>query len=151
MGIKTFFSDLVENSKEESGEHPDTRKGVEELKSRFTGFPDLEEPEGYSLDINSRVFVRWSGETRHIECKVMEDSCLVQVRKKETGEIKKKTACSSIEEATETAYSMMSTETQIKSDRHRDDPSRISDRIREAQEVLEQNQVKKLKSQDLDD
>jgi hypothetical protein len=151
MGIKTFVSDLIGDSTEESGEHADTKKSIKELKSRFTGFPDLEEPEGYTLDINSRVFVRWSGETRQIECKVMEDSCLVQVRKKETGEIKKKTVCSSVEEATEAAYSMMNTETEIKYDRCRDDSSRISDRIGKAQEVLKQDQVKKLKSQDLDD
>jgi hypothetical protein len=106
--LKEFLSQFGEDSGDEALEgNPETEQKVEDLKDRLSGFSGLKEPGEYRIKTNSDVFVSWRGPEYLIECRLMEEVCMVQKRSKETGQIKRKAASDSPEEALRMAYSMM--------------------------------------------
>jgi hypothetical protein len=80
--------------------------GLSTLKQRADGYFDVTEPEGYSIATNSEVFVRWAGDSDFVDCRMMEDTCVVQ-RRDENGNIERETVVSSVDEAFQRAYSLM--------------------------------------------
>lgn len=89
----------------ESRQQPE-ESGLNELKKRSDGHFDVTEPEGYSITTNSEVFVRWTGDSDFVECRMMEDTCVVQ-RRDEDENVKRETVVGSRDEAFRRAYSFM--------------------------------------------
>jgi|GEM_PF-4849200 len=91
----------------EEGDENDDR--LDGLKRRADGFFDVEEKNGYEVESNSEVFVRWSNSDRSVECRMMEDCCVVQRRAADES-VREEETVKSKEEALRRAYLFMKTD-----------------------------------------